>query len=62
MAIDKDQVRAEHEAAISSLTPEQIKAFKRINRSYRESRFRNCSAADMLETVFEEEAAERNAG
>ena len=62
MAIDKEHIRAEHEAAMSSLTPDQVQAFKRISRSYRESLFRNCSAKDMLETVFEEEAAERSAG
>ena len=57
----KDDVRAEHEAALASFSPEQARALSRISRSFRESRFKNCSARDMMETVFEEEAAERSA-
>jgi hypothetical protein len=56
----KDEIRAEHEAAIASLTLEQRRAFRRINRSFLESRFNNCSARDMLEHVFAEEAEARS--
>ena len=56
----KEDVRAEHEAAIASLTHEQSEAFRRISRSFQESRFKNCSAKEMLDVVFEEEAAARS--
>ena len=56
----KDEVRAEHEAAIASLTQDQVRAFRRISRSFQESRFANRSARETLELVFEEEARERS--
>ena len=56
----KDEVRAEHMAAMSRLDEEQMRALKRINRAFRESRFGNCSAKDMLEVMFEREAAARS--
>ncbi len=60
MAVTKDDIRAEHDAALTSFDPRQLAALKRISRSFRESRFNNCSATDMMEQVFEEEADERN--
>ena len=45
---------------MASLTLEQRRAFRRINRSFLESRFNNCSARDMLEHVFAEEAEARS--
>ncbi len=60
MPVTKDDVRAEHNAALASFSPDQLAALKRINRSFLESRFANCSATDMIEHVFEVEANERN--
>ena len=60
MPVSKDDIRAEHEAALHDLTDAQRAAFKRINRSFLESRFNNRSAKEMMDGIFEAEAEERN--
>ncbi len=60
MPVTKDDVRAEHEAAMASLTVSQRLALKRVSRSFQEARFSNGSAKEMMEQVFEEEASQRN--
>lgn len=60
MPVTKDDIRAEHEAAMASLTGPQRAALKRISRSFQEARFNNQSAKDMLDGVFEAEAQRRN--
>lgn len=60
MPVSKDDIRAEHEAALHDLTDAQRIAFKRINRAFLESRFNNHAAKDMLDGIFEAEANERN--
>jgi hypothetical protein len=60
MPVSKDDIRAEHDAALADLTQAQRLAFKRINRAFLESRFNNHSAKDMMDGIFEAEAEERN--
>jgi hypothetical protein len=60
MPVSKDDIRAEHEAALNDLTDAQRDAFKRINRAFLESRFNNHSAKDMMDGIFEAEAHQRN--
>jgi hypothetical protein len=60
MPVSKDDIRAEHEAALHALTDAQRAAFKRINRSFLESRFNNHAAKDMLDGIFQAEAEQRN--
>jgi hypothetical protein len=60
MPLSKDDIRAEHEAALHDLTDAQRAAFKRINRAFLESRFNNHAAKDMMDGIFEAEAGERN--
>jgi Fe-S cluster assembly scaffold protein SufB len=60
MAITKDDVRREHEAAMGRLDAPQLAALKRINEAFMRSRFANASAKEMMEEVFEAEARSRN--
>jgi hypothetical protein len=60
MPVSKDDIRAEHEAALHALTDAQRAAFKRINRSFLESRFNNRAAKEMMDGIFEAEADQRN--
>ena len=57
----KDEVRREHFAAMARMDEAQVRAVKRINRAFREARFGNCSARDMLDVLFEREAKARSA-
>lgn len=60
MAITKDDVRREHEAAMARLDEHQLRALKRINQAFLKSRFANAAAKDMMDMVFEEEAKARS--
>ena len=56
----KDEVHAEHVHALARLDEDQVRALKRINRAFRESRFTNKSVKDAMDGVFEQEAKERS--
>ncbi len=58
----REDVRAEHIRALARLDDDQVRALKRINRAFRESRFTNTTVKEVMEVVFEEEAAERSSG
>ncbi len=60
MPVSKDDIRAEHEAALNDLTDAQRDAFKRINRAFLESRFNNHAAKEMMDGIFDAEAHQRN--
>ena len=59
VSMTKDEVREEHIRAMARLDEDQVRAFKRINRAFREARFTNGSVKDAMERVYEEEASER---
>ncbi len=61
MPMTKEDVRSEHVHALARMDEAQIRAMKRINRAFRESRFTNTTVREVMEIVFEEEAQERSA-
>jgi uncharacterized protein YqfA (UPF0365 family) len=58
MAITKDDIGREHEAAPVRLDADQVQAFMRINQAFMKSRFANAAAKEtMMDEVFEEAQA-----
>ena len=56
----RDEVREEHIRAMARLDEDQVRAFRRINRAFREARFTNRSVKEAMELVYEAEALERS--
>ena len=53
-------IRAEHEAALAALSPEQRRALQRLSRARQQSPFNQKWPTENLAALFEAEAAERN--
>ena len=55
-----NDIRAEHEAAVATLTPEQRRALGRLEHARRRCPFNNRSPSENLIDIFEAEASRRN--
>jgi hypothetical protein len=58
--ITANDIRAEHEAAVSAFTQEQRRALGRLEQARRQCPFNNRSPNENLVTIFEIEAVRRN--
>ncbi len=61
MHTSTEDIRAEHEAAMASLTSAQRRAIERLAQARRMATFNHRWPAENLQTVFALEAAERDA-
>ena len=61
MSTTPEEIRAEHEAALASLTPEQQRAIDRLQRARQRSHFNHLWPTENLDVLFELEAHARNA-
>lgn len=61
MSVTPEAIRAEHEAAMASLTPAQLRAIDRLQRARQRSHFNHLWPTENLEVQFELEAHARNA-
>lgn len=61
MTITAEEIRAEHEAALASLSPDQQRAVDRLQRARQRSRFNHLWPTENLDVLFELEAHARNA-
>ena len=57
--ITANDIRAEHEAAVAALTPEQRRALSRLEQACRQ-RLLDGAANESLARIFEAEASQRN--
>lgn len=62
MHVTPGQIRAEHEAAVASFTPAQLRAIDRMNQAERLGAFSLATRTLRLEAVFEAEALRRTMG
>jgi hypothetical protein len=60
MTITPEQVEAEHNAALASLTDVQRRAIHRIQQAKQQSHFNNHFPTDNLKTIFAAEAVSRS--
>jgi len=60
MNVTADQVEAEHNAALASLTDVQRRAIHRMQQAKQQSHFNNRFPTDNLKAMFEAEAAVRS--
>jgi hypothetical protein len=60
MTITANDIRAEHEAAVATLTREQRRALSRLEEARRRQPFNNRSTCENLACIFEAEAMRRN--
>jgi predicted phage gp36 major capsid-like protein len=60
MPITPEEIEAEHQRALDSLTKEQRWALSRLQRAQQESHFNHKKMMDNLERIFEDEAQRRN--
>jgi len=60
MTITPEDVEAEHNAALASLTDVQRRAIHRMQQAKQQSHFNNRFPTDNLKTMFETEAASRS--
>lgn len=58
--ITPDHIKAEHEAAIAALSPQQRRAIERRDQAKRMTAFRGGVAADHLPEIFMTEAVARS--
>lgn len=58
--ITANDIRAEHEAAVAGLTPEQRRALGRLEHARRQCPFNNRAPNENLWAIFEIEARNRN--
>ena len=58
--ITANDIRAEHEAAVATLTPEQRRALSRLEEARRRRPFNNHTTYENLAVIFEAEANRRN--
>lgn len=59
--VTASDIRAEHEAAVTTLTVEQRRALSRLELARRQCPFNNRGPQENLAAVFEAEARRRNA-
>ena len=62
MLFTANDIKAEHEAAVAALTPEQRRALGRLEHARRRCPFNNRTAGENLIEIFEAEATRRNVG
>ena len=60
MPVTPEDVEAEHNAAIQSLTKEQHRALSRMQRAYQLSHFNHHKLVENLHEIFRSEAEARN--
>jgi hypothetical protein len=60
MTITPEDIEAEHNEALETLTKEQRWALHRVQRAYQEAHFNHRRMGDNLERIFEDEARRRN--
>jgi len=60
MTITPEQIEAEHNAALASLTDVQRRAIHRMQQAKQQSHFNNRFPTDNLKTIFATEAATRS--
>jgi hypothetical protein len=60
MTVTPEQIEAEHNAALASLTDVQRRAIHRMQQAKQQSHFNNHFPADNLKTMFAAEAASRS--
>jgi hypothetical protein len=58
--ITANDIRAEHDAAVAGLTPEQRRALARLEFARRQCPFNNRAPQENLAAIFEAEARGRN--
>jgi hypothetical protein len=58
--VTANDIRAEHEAAVSALTTEQRRALSRLEHARRQCPFNNRAPQENLVAIFEAEAMRRN--
>jgi len=60
MTVTPDQIEAEHNAALASLTDVQRRAIQRMQQAKQQSHFNNRFPTDNLKSIFAAEAAIRS--
>ncbi len=58
--ITPDTIKAEHDAAIAALTPQQLRAIERRDQARRMAAVRGAAGPDHLAEIFTAEAAARS--
>ena len=59
MIISPDDIQAEHDAAMASLTPAQLRAIARLRNAKQATHFQGGHQSDALKSIFAREAEQR---
>jgi hypothetical protein len=59
MTISSEDIQAEHDAAIASLTPAQLRALARLRNAKQATHFQGGHQSDALKAIFSREAEQR---